>query len=551
MNLPRRPGSYRTVSGPGPARRSRALAALLTAGFGLLLLVPELDHPGVTWDEPEYFQSVERIQEWTASAFKDPAGMLDAGRIQAAWDPPERRYFNPHPPVYKEGMAITEAIAGDRLGAVAGYRLSSAILFAVLVGLLTWTVAGVAGLPAGIGAGLSAALMPRVFGHAHIAATDLPLTLFWASCVLAFASRLRKGGWGRLAIAGIGLGLAMGTKFTGWLLPVPLLVWAVLERRWLPWFATIVIGLFVAWLLVPPAWHDPFGAVSGMFAESLARDETIPIHTLYAGRIYDYGAPWHQAIVMTLITVPAGILCLALIGCVDVARGRDILRPTDERAALARLSLLQVGFFLVLMALPRSPNHDGVRLFLPMFPFVAILAGLALGRFDAALQARFDSRSALLGILLAGAVYLGPAWWQMRQASPYYLSYYNEMIGGLRGAEAAGMEVTYWYDAVTPEFIAEIEGTLPMGSTVLAFPTVKYFVELQQLGLLRDDLEFSSDLSSDYLLMIARKATLPPPLLEVYETVQPILAVELDGVELAGLYALNEPQPPAEPGTGE
>ena len=539
------------VAEPGPTRRSRVLAALLTAGFGLLVLVPELDHPGVTWDEPEYFRSVERIQEWAATARKDPAGMLDADRIQAAWDPPERRYFNPHPPVYKEGMAITEALTGDRLGPVAGYRLSSAILFGVLVGLLTWTVAGVAGLPAGIGAGLSVALMPRVFGHAHVAATDLPLTLFWTLCVLAFASHLRRGGWGRLALAGLGLGLALGTKFTGWLLPVPLLLWAVLERRWLPWFTTIVIGLFVAWLLVPPAWHDPFGAVSGLFAESLARDNTIPIHTLYAGRIYDYVAPWHQAIVMTLITVPAGIFCLALIGCADAAREHGVLRPTDERAALARLALLQVGFFLTLMALPSSPNHDGIRLFLPMFPFLAILAGLALGRFDAALQARFDDRAALLGVLLAAAVYLGPAWWQMRHASPYYLSYYNELIGGLPGAEEAGMEVTYWYDAITPEFIAEIERTLPVGSTVLGFPSVKYFEELQQMGLLRSDLRFSSRLSSDYLLMIARKATLPPPLLEVYETVQPIRAVELDGVELAGLYALNGSREPTEPGTGE
>ena len=551
MNRSSRRGSDRRLARPAPARRSRLLAAMLTAGFGLLLLVPELDRPGVTWDEPEYFQSVERIQAWAAAASRNPQGMLDADRIRAAWDPPERHYFNPHPPVYKEGMAITEAIAGDRLGPVAGYRLSSAILFAILLGLLTWTVAGVAGPAAGIGAGLSVVLMPRVFGHAHIAATDIPLTLFWALCVLAFAAHLRKGGWARLATAGIALGLALGTKFTGWLLPVPLLVWAVLERRWLPWLTTIAVGLLVAWILVPPAWHDPFRAVSDLFAESLARDDSIPIHTLYAGRIYDYATPWHQAIVMTLITVPAGILCLGLIGCADAARSHCVLRPTDGRAALARLSLLQVGFFLALMALPSSPNHDGVRLFLPMFPFLAILAGLALGRFDAALRTRFAHRSALLGILLASAVYLGPAWWQMRHASPYYLSYYNELIGGLPGAEQAGMEVTYWYDAITPDFIAEIERTLPEGSTVLGFPTAKYFEELQQLGLLRDDLSFNNRLSSDYLLMIARKATLPPPLLEVYETVQPIRAVELDGVELAGLYALNGSRQPTEPGTGE
>ena len=61
MNRSSRRGSDRRLARPAPARRARLLAAMLTAGFGLLLLVPELDRPGVTWDEPEYFQSVERM----------------------------------------------------------------------------------------------------------------------------------------------------------------------------------------------------------------------------------------------------------------------------------------------------------------------------------------------------------------------------------------------------------------------------------------------------------------------------------------------------------
>ena len=102
------------------------------------------------------------------------------------------------------------------------------------------------------------------------------------------------------------------------------------------------------------------------------------------------------------------------------------------------------------------------------------------------------------------------------------------------------MEVTYWYDAMTPDFLRRVELELPEGATVLGWPSVKYFQELQDLGLLRKDLRFTTDLSSSYLLLLARKATLPPPMLNVYEQVQPILAVELDGVELAGLYALTE-----------
>jgi hypothetical protein len=175
-----------------------------------------------------------------------------------------------------------------------------------------------------------------------------------------------------------------------------------------------------------------------------------------------------------------------------------------------------------------------------MFPFVAILAGLGLSRIDELLRARFDIRQAALGCVLLGSLFLLPAWRQNRQVSPYYLSYYNEVIGGLPGAARAGMEVTYWYDAMTPDFLRRVELMLPEGATVLGWPSVKYFEELQDLGLLREDLRFGRDLSSSHLLLLARKATLPQPFLDVYEQVQPILAVELDGVELAGLYALSE-----------
>jgi hypothetical protein len=517
----------------------------------LAFLVPELARPGLTWDEPEYFASVERIQVWFSEVIRDPRSALGREAVQAAWDPAERRYYNPHPPVYKEGMALTELVFGEALGQISGYRLFSASLFALLVGSLVWTVSGVAGLPAGIGAGLSLALMPRVAGHAHFATTDMPLTFFWTVAVLFFAGFLRKGGGIRLSLAALALGLAMGTKFTGWLLPVPLLLWGILERRWWPWIVTVLAALVVAWLFVPPAWHDPRGALFGLIEESLNRDASIPIGTVYFGQVYDYVVPWHQAIVMTLITVPVGILCLALIGTADIGRCRTMFRPSDPRATLARLSLLQIGFFLALMGLPTSPNHDGVRLFLPTFPFVAVLAGLALGRFDAALRARFEARTAALGMLLLMSAYLLPAFRQERSIAPYWISYYSELVGGIRGAAAQGMEVSYWYDAITPEFIAEIERTLPADATVMAWPSAKYFLELQQLGLMREDLIFVQETNASYLLMMARQATLPAPLMEVYRKVQPILAVEVAGVELAGLYELRATWPESEPTGGD
>jgi hypothetical protein len=171
-----------------------------------------------------------------------------------------------------------------------------------------------------------------------------------------------------------------------------------------------------------------------------------------------------------------------------------------------------------------------------MFPFVAVLGGLGFSRLIGFVRARIDERGVVLGSLLLGIVFFLPAWWQTTHVSPYYLSYYNELIGGLPGAARAGMEVSYWYDAMTPDFLARVEQEVPEGATVLNWPTPKYLEELQAMGRLRTDIRVGQEWPSPYLLLLARKSTLQSPFLDVYENVQPVIAVELDGVELAGLY---------------
>ena len=166
-----------TPTGIAPARSASWLAAAL-AMIALVAGLPGLSEIGVTWDEPRYFQSVERIQAWTANAAGgDLREMLAPEAIRAAWD--VDRFFNPHPPAYKIGMAVTEAVFGGWLGQLAGYRLSNLLAFALLVGLLSGWTARLASPTAGLAAGLSLLLMPRMFGHAHIGATDVPLSLCW------------------------------------------------------------------------------------------------------------------------------------------------------------------------------------------------------------------------------------------------------------------------------------------------------------------------------------------------------------------------------------
>lgn len=517
----------------GPPTRATSLWVAAAAGLVALAAgFPGLDEMGVTWDEPRYFQSVERIQKWTDRVLSaEWRTALGARSIQDAWD--ADRYHNPHPPVYKIGMAVTDGFFGDILGTPAGYRLSSLLLFALLVILATAWTSRFTSPGAGLVAGLSIVGMPRLLGHAHIAATDVPLMFFWFAATAGFVTFVQGGRRQWLLLAIVSYGLAMATKFTGFLLPIPLLAWTAIYGRSRRAAFGLALGVPAALLVAiaanPAAWPDPVGYQVRLIADSLSRDVVVPISTHYRGVSFGYVVPWDHAIVLTIVTIPVGILGLAAVG-MKASISQERLRP------IVVLCLVQVMFWFGLLGLPGSPNHDGVRLWLPMFPFIAVAAGLGAWSLGEAVERRcaeIPARLAKAGLLI---LYFAPAMLGSWRAAPAFLSYYGEFIGGLSGAERRGMEVSYWFDAVTAEFRDSLNSVLPDSARVVAHPNYAYYRQLQELGLLREDIVFTNEPPGEYLLLLSRKASFNEEWNRIYREGRPLVAIRHDDVVLVGLY---------------
>lgn len=553
-------------------RTARILVSAALFAAAIALVGHDLGSVGLTWDEPVYMQDAVRIQGWTHRLVSGPdrSAVLSDSSIRDTFD--WMHYWNPHPPVFREAMAAADAIVSPWIPRYTSFRTASLFWFACLVALVTWMTADYLGPAAAVGSGLTLLLMPRLVGHAHIAATDLPLTFFWVLGTLGLADFVERGrrGWG--VVGAIGFGLAMGSKITGYLLPVPLLALVALRRaRWkrLPGLALLfLVGALVAWLLNPLAWRHPLGYTLGLVQQSLARRTETPITTYFGGTRWGYVLPWYEAVVMTLITVPVAFLALAGWGSVgalwprrrgerapsapsversdqDVSapyrRGIGTAHDSPGRMGRARrgwvvLCLLEVGFFWLLLASPSSPNHDGVRLFLPLFPFISVLAGIGFSFGVERLQSMNPSGSPVVGALLLGSIVFLPAFLQLEAVRPYYLSYYGEAIGGARGADRRGMEATYWFDAATPDFLRALDTKLPEGARVAVVPANDHFQILQGLGLLRRDIRITMHLPAPYVLLYARKAMFTNADWKLYRHIEPVLAVRYDGVELVGLY---------------
>ena len=507
-----------------------------TAAF--LAVALTIADPGITWDEPDYLSSAKLELAWLGAL---PARLV-AGSLES-WTSPDtleaywrvNPYNNPHPPLYKILAGLTWSAFHHLMGDFAAFRLASAILFGLLVGTLyIWAARAGRSAASGVGAALALVLMPRVFGDAHIAATDLPLTAFWCLSAYFYWRAARDGHLSVMLLFGAFWGMALATKFNALLLPLPLWLWALFHDRPRVLRTTLVGGAVAAAVLIaldPYLWPDPIGRYLRFVAESTSRAQWAPIWTYYLGRVHTFVLPWHHALVLTLVTVPLPIMALAAGGAVRVREAR--LRP------IVSLCLIEIGFYQLLMALPSSPGHDGVRLFLPQFPFLALLAGLGFGRAWrlVALRARGGPTwlPAAARVGLCGLLFLPPAV-ALARAHPLELAYFNEVAGGARGAYSRGFESTYWFDAATPEFLREVERELPPGARLWAHPAPWHFTALQEAGLLRRDIAFSDSLPAPFLLLMTRQGTFGPFQWRLHKLAPPVVAQTYEGVPLMALY---------------
>ena len=101
-----------------------------------------------------------------------------------------------------------------------------------------------------------------------------------------------------------------------------------------------------------------------------------------------------------------------------------------------------------------------MRLFLPTFFFLAAFAGWGTVWLADAVSRAIRRAAGIARPALAGLV-LGSAALALIRIHPYELSYYNELVGGPRGAWERGFELTYWYDAFNPGVIDDLNRRFP------------------------------------------------------------------------------------------
>lgn len=531
----------------GPLKSGDLLFLFSLFCFCFVLILVSGGNYGLSWDEAYYYEPSRNAGRWFFDLCALRNRPFSPDVIENAWG--EIREL---PSVVKFSLGISHALFGRLLGPLVSLRAPSAFAFSltlVMIYILMFKSFG--RFPAAFSV-LSYILMPRIFGHAHIAASETITVFMYVLVLFCFLKGLYHPRWSILL--GLAFGLALNTKINSLFIPFILLPWAHMYHR--PryvnnFFSMVFLSPLVMIIAWPWLWHNTFPRLFEYIAFFVTHQFTA---VFYFGQKYNYGstfAPWHYPFVLTLLTIPPAILFFVLSGAIGSLR-------FFRKKPLSVLFLWGGLFTLILSAFPTSPKYDGIRLFIPAFLFLALLSGVGLvflqeiiPRFLCGLFSKFKQggdpkkntyfRWNFLFPLTCMILVFITGIFSIAKSHPYSLSYFNIFIGGIRGAYQKGMETTYWGETVNNRVIKVLNELPPSARIKTLVLHDEVFNILQDWGKLRNDLQINEgDPPFDYHLLLARKGFFARPEWCLYLSWPRLKVFDYKNVPLVMLFETGE-----------
>jgi hypothetical protein len=280
-------------------------------------------------------------------------------------------------------------------------------------------------------------LTPQFLGSVPANPKDIPFAVlyFLSLAVIVSGEGLRY----RWVALGLLFGCAMASRMVGFtLLPVLFLFdvhrsgWTAWRTRGREWAGTLLLSQVVLAILWPFIGMDYFRNLPKVFEVSVRFPPKFEF--LYGGAMVgSTGYPWHYLPVMVGITTPLFLLALA-------AASFFLARPWAKRPLFTLLTgtlLLNLLLYFLL----RPALYDGLRHYLFLPPLIAALA--AMGFIDFWTSKGEALRTARKAVLAMTALGVGATLWSMIKLHPYQYIYYNEGVGGVKGAYGR-YETDYW-----------------------------------------------------------------------------------------------------------
>lgn len=461
-----------------------------------------------------------------------------------------------------QGVSLMQVLATARLFVVLFITACLAVSYFFARRLL--------GLPLAVFSFLLIAFEPFYVAHSRVLHTNGMLATFMFLAVLAYLYFLRSRRWYALLVSAAAAGLSYISITPGFLLVPVIGVLALVDWLWpdegrfefnlrrfirLSAFPLVLWGaasLLVVYIVWPAMWGQPVTTIMKIvqYTQSAAEGDIGGVHLVQAFQAGgDESSSYYYFYPLTYLwrTTPV-VLAGLLLAIFFLARGWRIKKtelPEVKQRNLWELALY-VGVYTLIMSFG-DKKFD--RYFLPAYLPLDVLASFGWLSTAAWLGRGFNVlRSKLtFAVLLAGVVAIQAA--STLQNYPYYLTYFNPLLGGTRGAEKVMM--VGWGEGLNEAALYLKQVPNIRQKQILSWYSLAFDWYSLQLGVKSEVVDFSAEMSLadylnlDYVVIYVNQMqrNYPPDLIAYLEKQKPVYTVHMNGVDYVYVYRLNGQSP--------
>jgi hypothetical protein len=404
------------------------IATGVVAIVGLFLAFDLSRTGGICQDEPKHLATALCVREQGAFVAKDgsPLAVVWSLPFSAAeraiardWEPQAVRSG---PAVWESGLSFLAASGGR--DAVVRARSVSVCVFVLLLALMAWGGARLAGAAGAFIATSLVATCPAVLSHAALVSPDLLGTTAAVAFALALFEFQRRGGGRCLALVALTAALAITAKLTCLAIVAAACVGCALPRTRSGRRVALGLGAGLVGVLLADA---AYRCVGSSLLEPIRASRALAASHLdvyFLGALRDPG-PWFYPVLL------AGKLTPLLAAAIAVSCAALVVDTKNRARHVAGWIAFGCPALALLAAMALSGYAQGYRYILPVFPLLALAAVRAAS--DLVTSPRAWIRCAAVGAVLAqGAATIA--------VHPDHLAYWNVFVGGADGGSRIAVD---------------------------------------------------------------------------------------------------------------